>query len=251
MQCSDAREFVSAFIDGEMAGEVPHGAAAHIETCPSCKKLADDYRTIGRQVASGYVHPPLDLAAKLRMRMRIAAEADVMPSAAPRRRTFMLQAAALLLACALSALASWYVTRQTETRDRLQSEVVATHVRSLMQDKPVQIASSERHTVKPWFAGRIDFSPNVKDLGAQGFPLVGARVDYVGGRRVAVLVYMRRLHMINVFMWPSIGTGAAEPQTSTFNGYNGVTWTANHMTQWAVSDLNLRELKELQALLMP
>ena len=128
-------------------------------------------------------------------------------------------------------------------------EIVASHVRSLMQDKPVQIASSERHTVKPWFGGKIDFSPNVKDLAAQGFPLVGARVDYVGGRRVAVLVYMRRLHVINVFMWPSTGEGPREPQAISLKGYNSVAWTAGDMTQWAVSDLNLPELREFQALL--
>lgn len=245
MQCSNAREFVSAFIDGELPGDIAKGAAAHIETCPSCGKLAGDYRVIGRQVASGYAQPPSDLADKIRK--RIATESAAQRP--PRLRSLLLWAAALLLTCGLSAFATWYLTHQAEMRGRLQNEIVANHVRSLMQDKPVQIASSERHTVKPWFGGKIDFSPNVKDLAAQGFPLVGARVDYVGGRRVAVLVYMRRLHVINVFIWPSTGEGPRGPQAISLHGYNGLDWTAGDMTQWAVSDLNVPELRELQALL--
>jgi anti-sigma factor RsiW len=245
MQCKDAREFVSAFIDGELAGDLAKGAAAHIETCPSCGRLAADYRAIGRQVAGGYSPAPLDLADKIRA--RIAAERTLdRPS---RMRSLVLLAAALLLTCGLSAFTTWYLTHQAEMRGRLQNEIVASHVRSLMQDKPVQIASSERHAVKPWFGGKIDFSPNVKDLAAQGFPLVGARVDYIGGRRVAVLVYMRRLHVINVFIWPSAGDGQREVQAMSLHGYNGLEWTASDMTQWAVSDLNVPELKELQALL--
>ena len=245
MQCSNAREFVSAFIDGELPGDIAKGAAAHIETCPSCGKLAGDYRVIGRQVASGYAQPPSDLADKIRK--HIAAESAAQRP--PRLRSLLLWAAALLLTCGLSAFATWYLTHQAEMRGRLQNEIVANHVRSLMQDKPVQIASSERHPVKPWFGGKIDFSPNVKDLAAQGFPLVGARVDYVGGRRVAVLVYMRRLHVINVFLWPSAGDSSGGPQAISIKGYNSVVWTNDDMTQWAVSDLNLPELKQFQALL--
>ena len=245
MQCRDAREVVSAFIDDELAGEAQRLAVAHLEGCPACKKLADDYRSIRAQVASGYTNPPSDLADKIRKRIA-AEEADAWRS---RSKPRMLQAAALLLACGLSALASWYLTERAESRDRLERDILSSHVRSLMQDKPVQIASSERHAVKPWFGGKVDFSPTVKDLTAQGFPLVGARVDYVGERRVAALVYMRRLHVINVFIWPSRGDGQGQPQVVALKGYHGIVWTADGMTNWAVSDLNLPELKELQALL--
>jgi anti-sigma factor RsiW len=209
------------------------------------REHAGEFRAIGRQIALGYAQAPADLAE--RIRNRIATERD--GGRRPGMRAGLLWAAALLLTCGLSALASWYLTYQAETRSRLQNEIVASHVRSLMQDKPFQIASSERHTVKPRFGGKIDFSPNVKDLAAQGFPLVGARVDYVAGRRVAVLVYMRRLHVINVFIWPSVPAGPHEPQARSLQGYNTITWTADDMTQWAVSDLNVAELRELRALL--
>lgn len=246
MQCTDAREFVSAFVDGELAGELQQRAGAHIATCSACSKLADDYRDIGRHIASGYEPPASDLADKIRK--SIDSESAATASVQQRGlHSLLRQAAVFILACGLSALAGWYLTQQAVTRNRLERDIVASHVRSLLQDKPVQIASSERHVVKPWFAGKVDFSPTMKDLSAQGFPLVGARIDYVEDRRVAALVYMRRLHVINVFIWPNSG-GSSEPQAVAFKGYNGVTWTAEGMTYWAISDLNALELKELQAL---
>lgn len=245
MQCKDAREFVSAIIDGELTGDLAKAATAHIEACSACATVAADYRVIGRHIAAGYAQAPADLADKIGE--RIAAERD----AAGKRptRSFLPWAAALVLSCALSAYASWYLTHQAEIRSRLQTEIIASHVRSLMQDKAVQIASSEQHTVKPWFGGKIDFSPAVNDLAAQGFQLIGGRVDYVGGRRVAVLVYMRRSHVINLFLWPSAGENFGGPQAISLHGYNSVSWTAGDMRQWAVSDLNLPELKEFQSLL--
>lgn len=247
MQCNDAHELVSALIDGELTGGVAeHAAADHIAACPLCQRLAADYRAIGAQVASGYEKPPADLGDKIRKRL-----ADETPMAAWRLRpgTMLKQAAVLLVACGLSAGASWYLAERAAMRDGLEREIAASHIRSLMQDKPVQIVSSDRHTVKPWFAGKIDFSPPVKDLGAQGFPLAGARVDYIAGRRVAALVYMRRLHVINLFVWPDPGAVPNEPQTVALKGYNGLMWTTDGMAHWAVSDLNVPELKELQALL--
>ena len=131
----------------------------------------------------------------------------------------------------------------------LEREVVAAHVRSLLQERSIQIASSDSHTVKPWFAGRVDFAPAVKDLTAQGFPLSGGRLDVIGDHRVAVLVYMRRQHAINVFMWPATGLEDAGPKLVVLLGYNVLTWTAGGLGYWAVSDLNAAELKELQKLL--
>jgi anti-sigma factor RsiW len=118
-------------------------------------------------------------------------------------------------------------------------------MRALLQDNAVQIASLDTHTVKPWFAGRLEFSPVVKDLAAEGFQLVGGRLDYVGGRRVAALVYRRHLHQVSVFIWPAEGD-AATPSRTRLDGYNVVSWQRAGMTFWAVSDLNEGELRELQ-----
>ena len=126
-------------------------------------------------------------------------------------------------------------------------DVLAAHVRSLLQDNAVQIASLDTHTVKPWFAGRLEFSPVVKDLSTEGFQLVGGRLDYVDRQRVAALVYGRRLHQISVFAWPSGGRSAAA-YSAKIDGYNLLGWSKAGMTYWAVSDLNEGELRELQAL---
>ena len=248
MKCSNAQEFVSAFIDGELVGEAQQAARAHIIRCPACQALADDYRAMGRQVAGGYEPAPSDLADKIQNRIAledVAAPTDRWSSL----RRLMLQAAVLLLVSGLSALTSWYLTDRAAVRERVERDIVASHVRALMQDRPVQVASSERHTVKPWFAGKVDYAPPVAEFAEQGFPLAGARVDYVGDRRVAVLVYMRRLHVINVFVWPSANPPVAQPHIVALRGYNGLTWTSGGMTHWAISDLNLEELKQFQALL--
>jgi anti-sigma factor RsiW len=113
----------------------------------------------------------------------------------------------------------------------------------------VQVASSQSHTVKPWFNGRVEFAPSVKDLTDRGFPLVGGRVDFVGGQRVATLVYKRRLHVINVFIWPAADGVSPGPVPTDIQGYNIVSWIAGSLTYWAISDPNARELAELQALL--
>src|SRR6185437_9388854 len=127
--------------------------------------------------------------------------------------------------------------------------ILTAHVRSLLQDSPIQVASSDAHTVKPWFTGRVDFAPEVKDLTAEGFPLLGARLDYVHGRRVGALVYRRRLHTVNVFMWGAPGTEDTAPTLATKNGYNLLVWSKGGVTYWAVSDVDARELQRLYSLL--
>jgi anti-sigma factor RsiW len=248
MQCRDAAEFVSASIDGEAAGERQRAVAMHVASCPVCTALADDYRRIGRQLAGGYEPAPADLADKIRS--RLAAE-DAAPRVARHLdwSRWARQAAVLLLASGLSALAAWHLTLSSTRNASLERDVVAAHVRSLLQDSTTQIASSDRHTVKPWFAGRVDFAPAVKDLTAEGFALIGGRLDVIGDRRIAAVVYKRRQHVINVFMWPAAGLENAGPRLAVHKGYNALTWASGGLSYWAVSDLNAAELGELQKLL--
>jgi anti-sigma factor RsiW len=127
--------------------------------------------------------------------------------------------------------------------DRLTRELIAGHVRSLMVSHLTDVASSDQHTVKPWFEGKLDFSPPVIDLTEQGFPLVGARLDYLDNRPVAALVYQRQQHVINLFIWPAAHDAEKGEQMVTQQGYHLLHWAQAGLSYWAVSNLNLDELQ--------
>ena len=122
------------------------------------------------------------------------------------------------------------------------NEAVANHVRSLQAEHLTDVASTDQHTVKPWFNGKLDFAPEVRDFASQGFPLVGGRLDYLNGRAVAALVYQRNKHLINVFVWPSADTHAEKPAKEKHLGYSIISRDANGLRYCLVSDLNEKEL---------
>ncbi len=135
--------------------------------------------------------------------------------------------------------------RPGSTNDELvANEIVSDHIRSMMPNHLTDVLSSDNHTVKPWFNSKLDFAPPVVDLAANGFPLVGGRLDYAASRPVAALVFGRRQHVINLFVFPSTGNSDIANQISARQGYNLIHWSKAGMTFWAVSDLNLNELQE-------
>ena len=134
--------------------------------------------------------------------------------------------------------------------DRLLDEVVGDHARALLTDHAFDVASSDQHTVKPWFAAKLEFSPPVRDLSADGFPLIGGRLDYLDHTRVAVLAYRRRQHEIDVFVWPvASGTSGVSGLSRTSRGYGVVRWSDGGMNFCAVSDVEPAELQHLVALM--
>jgi anti-sigma factor RsiW len=145
------------------------------------------------------------------------------------------------------AVSLFYAASNDE--DRLSREILAGHVRSLMVAHLADVDSSDQHTVKPWFNGKLDFSPPVHDLASEGFPLVGGRLDYLNQRPVAALVYRRQQHTINLFVWPSGGSSPKEVKLVSRQGFHVADWSDSDMQYWAVSDLNPAEMREFANLL--
>ena len=130
-------------------------------------------------------------------------------------------------------------------------EIVTSHIRSLMANHLMDVISTDQHTVKPWFDGKLDFAPPVRDLAAQGYPLAGGRLDYLENRTVAVMVYHRALHTINLYVWPASDNGSSPVHEQTIQGYNVLSWKNDSFEFRAVSDLNTGELRDLARLFMP
>lgn len=268
MRCDDARNRIGMLHDGELSHGEREAVVAHTAQCPECTRYRDELGRLSRHLRQVREAAPLALQERVRANLEVEA-ADEAPAPAVARskglarrrpfagaagalaqhmRPYLRQMAAMLVACAISIGGTVWFMQQTQTAQLLAEDVLAAHMRALLQDNAVQVASLDTHTVKPWFAGRLEYTPLVKDLTAEGFQLIGGRLDYVDGRRVAALVYRRRLHQISLFVWPADGkTGA--PESTVINGYNVISWEKAGMTFWAVSDLGSGELGELQALL--
>lgn len=240
MTCDEVTRLVGAYHDGELDAARADELEGHVAACVGCAARLSALRTLSATLRSApYYRAPAAV-------IRTAQPAPV-ASAAPRRPRIASVTPWLVaaLASVVAIVALLKPIRLTQTADETTAEaVLSSHVRSLMADHLVDVASSDRHTVKPWFAGRVDFSPTVVDLATDGFPLAGGRLDYIDGRPVAALVYRRRQHVINVFLWPS--TSATEPVTRRDDprGYHLVHWGHGHMTWWVVSDVASADLND-------
>jgi anti-sigma factor RsiW len=240
--CTSALELIEPYIDGELDANQTAAVAVHLETCNSCTAVnsrLQNLRTAIRAQAPYYT-APAHLQQRIRTGLRQAADRERPPQwfAKP----WLAIAASILLAVSLGWNLALFRSLNS-SRDNISQEVLSSHVRSLMGTHLLDVPSSDQHTVKPWFNGKLDFSPDVKDLASQGFKLIGGRLEYLNNRSVAVLVYQRRQHVINLFVWPATGSGDGD-RTFRWNGYNGISWTKAGMTYWAVSDLNSTELQQ-------
>jgi anti-sigma factor RsiW len=243
MSCPRTEQDVTAYLDGELDLASALAFERHLEECPDCARALAAQRALREAIAAADLRfrPAPELARRLR---RAAG-----PEAAPRWSSWRgLQTAAALL---LVAAASWSLGRfWPRPAPDLADEVVASHVRSLLAGHPADVASTDQHTVKPWFTGKLDYSPTVIDLAARGFPLTGGRLDYLGHHAVAALLYRADRHVINVFTWPtSYGVDGSGLSATSRQGFHVVHWTRGGMTWWAVSDASEDRLRQLARLL--
>jgi anti-sigma factor RsiW len=236
---------LQALLDGELDAANAAAAEAHLKTCAGC---AAHYRTLQAlrvRLADMDPGPPAPARLRAGIEAMIAAEGRrAQPASSRPRRMWSGLAAGWATAGAMAAVAaSLFAVQLTAPIDDLQAQLVSSHVRSLQADHLIDVVTSDRHVVKPWFNGRIDFAPPVPDLAAQGFPLAGGRLDYAGGRTVAAVVYRRRAHVINLFVMPSRAAGIVSPFQPRTPGYSVIRWSRGGLDFWAVSDVEAGDLK--------
>lgn len=241
MNCNNCQRWLHGYLDNELDTTTATLVAAHLQACRQCKRQYEEMKTLAAGVKehAPYFEAPASLAPNV-----FSAIHAQTPPAASFRQTLREKSrnwfAPAFSMAALVAAALLYVATPV-SQNPWVDEAVSEHVRSLMAEHLNDVASSDKHTVKPWFTGKIDFSPPVYDLTAQGYPLLGGRLDYLQHQIVAALTYRRNKHIINVFIMLT-GEADSSPASLSARGYNIVDWQQNHMRFIAVSDLNAAEL---------
>ncbi len=240
---------LDAYLDDELAAADARELEAHLAQCPECARFRNERLELRAAIRAQV--PTFEAPAALRNRVRAAVGATGGVARAPRRFAVrgMWRSLALAASLVVVALGSWRLALQRAAGESLADDVLTSHIRSLMPGHLTDVLSSDQHTVKPWFNGRLVYSPPVYDFSGRGYPLLGGRLDYVDGRSVAALVYGRRQHLINVFLWPVARRPAAAPASRTHQGYHLLHWTTADYTYWVVSDLGLPELGDFAGLL--
>jgi mycothiol system anti-sigma-R factor len=248
MDCVRASELLHGYLDNELDTMHVAEIQAHLGACVSCREEHAQelkLRSLLQARATRYA-APAQLRSQILASVRSAQRGRRLREWVPMG---WLQFGGSLAATVLLTSAVTYYSLVSPNSDRVVDEVVATHVRSLITNRLTDVESSDQHTVKPWFNGKVDFSPPVKDLAAQGFPLVGGRLDYIDGRPVAALLYRHRQHWISVFMWPDQSGQDSAPRGFSKRGYDITQWSAEGLRFYVVSDIASPELGQLVTLL--
>ena len=249
MSCELTESVLHGYLDGELDAARAADFERHLVSCPECVRVLEAQENLRSSLQSAGLYESAPPALRKKLHAELGAPVRALPSPAifrPNPWRWLAVAAALLLA----AVAGWRLlpgpgNNRTETA--LAAAIVDAHLRSLQPGHLEDVVSTDQHTVKPWFDGKLDFAPPVRDFADSGFPLQGGRLDVVNGHTVAVLVYARRKHVINVFVWPT-----SEPDSPLVSGsqlgYNWAAWRKDGMQFYAVSDVSPAGLSELQRL---
>ena len=241
MNTEEAFRMLHAYLDGELDAARSTEFERQLAADPALRAAYERQRGLSARLRadSDYHAAPEALLARVR---------DTLPApgpARPERRTTPV-VATVFAALVLLAIGLAFIVLRGDADTGLEQELIASHVRASLSGRGIDIASSDQHTVKPWLSARLDYSPPVVDLSAQGFELTGGRLDYAGGRQIAVLVYARRKHVIEVFVWPA--AESSSPRSSTQQGFNQERFARGGMRFWIISDLNSNELKDFAQL---
>jgi len=236
MTCQEARLLLMAYQDDELSPADTLHVEEHLETCEACRAAHAEAQTLSQLLRDPelYAQPSDELASRIQFAIRQQQKTAATP-------LLIWSAVAAVFIAAISIAV--FLNRPVPP-DLIASEVIDSHVRSLQPGHLIDVPSSDRHTVKPWFQGKLDFSPPVPDLSAQGWTLVGGRLDYIDRHPAAALVYQRGKHECNVYLWPNAGGNSRALSQSADRGYQVIHGSNASLNYWIVSDLNLAELRD-------
>lgn len=243
MNCQQAQKLIQAHHDGELDAANTLQVDEHLADCPQCFNKLRELSALRTALKGNGLRfkASSSLRSSIRTAVHQAARAEEeAPVATPWYRHIGLVAA-------VAGLAGWIAAvefRPASAADTLAAELTSSHVRSLLASHLMDVVSTDQHTVKPWFDGKIDFAPPVKDLRDVGFPLVGGRLDFVEGRTAAALIYGRQKHLLNLFVWPAESPAPQKLKATQYHGYNLLRWADGKMNYGLISDLNETELRE-------
>ena len=268
MNCDEATKLMDGYLDGELDPITSQTIEQHLRECRNCDQAYKTHGSLIRAVgnATPYYKAPAELHERIQSLLReeiaerpmrnVARDAQpLFPRKQPKPRAVLfgtpwnwLSLSGLSLAAAIIFAAIIFSNLAPQLRrpgvdQLLATQLIASHVRSLMANHLTDVASSDQHTVKPWLDAKLDFAPAVADLASEGFPLVGGRLDYLDNRPVAALVYQRRKHFINLFVWPVESNAAKGTETISRQGYQLLHWVNSDFNYWAVSDVNANDLQ--------
>jgi anti-sigma factor RsiW len=238
MNCQECGDFLDAYLDNELDAATAIRIRQHLQECRECQEALKSRQALQALLRQEELHFELPPGIRDKVTSSLALPAVKTPS---RTAHIVPHFVPLAIAAALALLAglAWFNLGALFHRATvpLVAEITSNHIRSLLAGHLLDVTSSDQHTVKPWFAGRIQYSPPVKDLSAAGFKLAGARLEYIAHQDVAALVYQYNKHIINLFVWPQTQKGNSPQSTFSRDGYNVVNWEKDGMTFWAVSDV--------------
>ena len=248
MNCDRVQSLIDAYTTDELDLAATFELEQHLDGCATCAGALESLHALRRTLADTSLRYPAPPELRHRIGVHLGINGSAQITSTPYRSRNKLPAIAAAAAVAMLLLLPWLALYRNASRsaaDQLATEITASHVRSMMTDHLLDVTSTDQHTVKPWFDGKLDFAPAVTDLSPIGFPLIGGRLDYVHSRAVAAIIYKRHQHVINLFTWPAPPPATdVEPAHSQHNGFNLVMWTRHGMRYIAVSDLNPQELEQ-------